>query len=233
MNDAAMPYELTVGPAAKLLGTSEASIRRMVDRRELLARVSPGGHRLIPRAAIEALKYRLEHPGDPLGLGVERDGDRPSTGNVEHRERRAEACVGDRDGADLLTPDEAREEGRRYGLRLIQQYGDGRFLEREQAKSDREMLAHPERYGDLAVLAGESEPLRPWPPLAQDEVFRRVSARIERVVFHGIAREQVRRAVSDVVLDSWNRFQCPEAQCGGPVRLACDAGCGCELCEGE
>jgi excisionase family DNA binding protein len=236
MNDAATPYELTVGPAAKLLGTSEASVRRMVDRGDLLARFSPGGHRLIPREAVAAMQLRRQNPGDPLGSGVARNGDRPSAGNVERRERRAATCGGDLDGGDRLTPDEAREEGRRDGLRLVQQYGDRRWLREQHSAELRDMEAHPERYaglGDLLELAEwSSEPWEPWPPLVQDEVFRRVAARIERVVFHGIAREQVRRAVRDVVLDCWNRFQCPEPGCGGPDRLACEPGCGCELCEG-
>jgi excisionase family DNA binding protein len=59
--------ELTPAAAAEVLGVSADSVRRMVDRGELLARRSPGGQRRIPREVVEAMKLRLENPGDPLG----------------------------------------------------------------------------------------------------------------------------------------------------------------------
>jgi excisionase family DNA binding protein len=77
--------ELTPGPVAEILGTSKATVQRMADRREIPSRRSPGGHRLIPREAVEAMKLRLENPRDPLGAGVADNGDRPAAGNVERR----------------------------------------------------------------------------------------------------------------------------------------------------
>jgi excisionase family DNA binding protein len=224
--------EMTPVEVGALVGLSPDTVRRLVDNKELIARISPGGHRHIPRAAAEALKFRLENP-NALGLGVADDVDRPATGNRERGDEHQGRSANALGLSDFLSPDQAREEGRRYGLELIQERGDARWCRQQDLEIRRWLIEHPEKVGDMSWLVASSSPdwRRPWPPRVQYEALRRVAACIERIEFDGITRGQVRHAVTDVVEDCWNRFFCPE--CGAEQALRCDTGCGCELCEGR
>jgi excisionase family DNA binding protein len=56
-----MEQVYTVGQAAKLLGMSPATVRRLYDERIIKGwRIPGGGHRRIPRSEVE----RLQHPED-------------------------------------------------------------------------------------------------------------------------------------------------------------------------
>lgn len=51
------PHLLTTSAAADALGVSHDTVARMVDAGELAATRTPGGHRRIPRAAVEAIVW--------------------------------------------------------------------------------------------------------------------------------------------------------------------------------
>jgi hypothetical protein len=100
--------------------------------------------------------------------------------------------------ADLLTPDEAREEGRRYGLRWIQQYGDGRWHRERHRAELRDMEAHPEKYaalGDMLYLCdigqrvpGGAQDRRPSPERA--EIYSKGGHSWDRKKLHAKGRPE-------------------------------------------
>jgi excisionase family DNA binding protein len=108
-------HELTPRQAAEVLGVSVDTVRRMVDSGELIARKTRGEHRLIPRAAVEAMKLKLEHPGDPLSLALE----------VAREDSPAGAVARPDDGHDESA---GIEEVQRVALRAVS-YDDGGLIE--------------------------------------------------------------------------------------------------------
>ena len=56
------PNWLTTGEAARVLGVSQDTVFRMATAGELMSQKTDGGHRRIPRAAVEAVLEGRDEP---------------------------------------------------------------------------------------------------------------------------------------------------------------------------
>ena len=120
--DASSSAWLSLGEASQILGITPATLRRWVDRGEVAAFVTPGGHRRFRRNTIEAL---IPTPRSPRAFAASVGGSATRVASAYRRARHGHptshdnSILSDTDRADF------RDRGRRL-LAMLLEHLDGR-----------------------------------------------------------------------------------------------------------